>query len=82
VAKHLLAGILVTAAAVLIVGAHCRIVVAGDAGDLESSNESDGLVRPWRIAHEVAEMIGGRHPALAAHMLQHGLEGRKVGMNV
>ena len=82
VRKLFLPRILVPTAAVLVVRRDRRVVVARDAGIPLLDDSRDDLVRPWRVADEIAEVVRRVDVARARDVREHRIERRQVGVNV
>jgi hypothetical protein len=82
VGERLLRRIFVLAAAVHVVGRHGRVVVARHARDAVLTYHGGDLVRPRRVAHQIAKMIRRAGGGIPLDIGEHGLERREVGVNI
>ncbi|CAN5747198.1 hypothetical protein BH23GEM5_BH23GEM5_00770 [soil metagenome] len=82
VGQFLLAWILVLAATVLVVGGHRRVVIARDPFNPESFEQGYGFVWPGRVSHQVTQVVRGVDTGAGADVVEHGLERRKIGVDI
>src|SRR5688500_68573 len=78
----LLVRVLVLTPAVLVVRGDRGVVVAGDARDGEGDEHLDDLVRPRRIADEIAKVVCRTHALARRDVPQHRLERWQIRVNV
>ena len=61
---------------------HRAVVIPAHAGDATLVQQRDHLVRPWRVADEVSQMMDRVNVASGVDRLEHSLQCREIGVNI